>query len=51
MLCLRAGNIFKEKRSSCKKKELHVNSTSTTLPRKIKILIETLTMSIYPKIT
>ena len=31
------GTIFKQKGPSCKKKELHVNSTSNTFPKNMKI--------------
>ena len=57
----KAGIIFKQKGTSCKEKELHVNLTSNTFQRKYENLIktsntfqrkyETLTVLIYPKIT
>ena len=31
------GTIFKQKGPSCKKKELHLNSTSNTFPKNMKI--------------
>ena len=45
------GTIFKKKEISCKKKKLHVNSTSNTFNRKYENFDYTLTVSICPKIT
>ena len=46
---IRAGIIFKQKRSSCKKKELRVNLTSNTFQRKYENFDKILSVLIYPK--
>ena len=44
-----AGTIFKQKGTSSKKMELRLSSTTILFKENMKILIKTLTVSVYPK--